>query len=408
MEGIDPQTAELYIARLKSMLGDQWCADQLAAYEEFRAQYSPSDLWSHRLPTVSPIVPLLFQHEYVDQRRIQPNPLDYWYGDPIHYLGELASHIFMFEDFWSKLPNSKGVGNIRYKLSEPSQFHGFMFELLVSADSKLNRYRDYNVEPLFFDPRTTKGGADIVLRKGTEEVAIQCKTRSPFSALDMPFDLFHYLLGCFSRLVQDTTYSYKLSLNLNGKLWISHIEELLKLLSSSMKLGLVIPRHSPDPVYYVEFSRLDIPINGLSNSAISKLLDADRGNLFSGLGGLNPNQRNAITFSRIGLCSISSTTCPSLGEYVIKTVAEAAAEAQVTNPLILTLYLYGYRRLESDLEDPADLDSLKERLDGVFRAHPRIKCVNIASSKQEYANLTSGAKQTRTPYLVINNPHFAA
>ena len=136
IEGVDPQTAELYIARLKSMLGDQWCEEQLAAYEQFRKQYRPSDLWPHRRPTVSPIVPLLSQHEHVNQRRSQPSPLGYWYGDPIHYLKELASSIFMFEEFWSRLPNGNGASNIRYKLTDAGQFNGFVFELLLPTSQR--------------------------------------------------------------------------------------------------------------------------------------------------------------------------------------------------------------------------------------------------------------------------------
>ena len=83
MESIDPKTSELFIGKLRSILGDDWCADQLARYSEFRKNYSPTDMWSHRSPRTPPIVPLLFHHEHVKYRGDQP-PLGHWYGDPIH------------------------------------------------------------------------------------------------------------------------------------------------------------------------------------------------------------------------------------------------------------------------------------------------------------------------------------
>lgn len=135
-EEIKLETSTLHISKLKNILGNDWCADELAKYKGFRERYSPTDLWSHRFPTMSPIVPLLFQYEYPDYRKSQTSPLGHWYGDPIHYLRQLAGSIFMFEDYWSKLPNDRGIDNIRFKLSEPGQFSGFVFEILVAIDSK--------------------------------------------------------------------------------------------------------------------------------------------------------------------------------------------------------------------------------------------------------------------------------
>ena len=112
MEAIDAKTGKLYIEKLESILERDWCDQELEKYREFQEKYSPFGMWSHRHPTTSPIVPLLFQFRHPESRGHQSIPLGYWYGEPILYLVELASSIFSFEEFWSRLPNNRGINNI--------------------------------------------------------------------------------------------------------------------------------------------------------------------------------------------------------------------------------------------------------------------------------------------------------
>lgn len=405
MEGIESKTSELHIRRLKNILGDDWCADQLARYQEFREKYSPPDLWCHRFPTTSPIVPLLFQHEYPNHRKSQARPLGYWYGDPIHYLRQLAGSTFMFEDYWSKLPNDRGIDNIRFKLSEPGQFNGFVFELLVAIDSK-HQYRDYDVEPLFFDSKTEKGGPDIVLRKGAEKIAIQCKAQNPMSASSMSFDVFQYIFGYFYRLVLDSTHSYRLSINLKREFEIGDCHGLLSLLEPAVRSGLQIPEHTRSAAYNVELSRLDVPLSGLSIRAINKMASQDTANLFLEIGGFNPHQERANTVNRIAVCSISARDYKSTENHIIRVVRQAAEEARGNNPLILAIHLYGSTRWEKHLSNPNNQQNLFQKLDSILQSHSRVKYVNIASNRQGYVDFPSGAKIMRTQYLEISNPYF--
>ena len=389
-------------------MGNDWCAVQLAEYKEFKERYSPIGLWSHRFPKTSPLVPLLFQYHYPEHRRKQNVPFGYWYGDPIHTLIQLAGAVCLFENYWTSLPNGIGAPNIKYKLSEAEQFSGFLFELLVAIDSKLYKYRDCQVEPLFFDPRTVEGGADIFIRKGDNEIAIQCKTRSPLSALAMSFDIFQYIFGRFYKLVQDTGHSYKFTMNLNDKFELGDIDDLLTLLNSAIKSGLQIPMHSGDPLYQVELSRLDVPINGISESDIKRLLSRDRANLFCEIGGFNAAQGDATRFNRIAICSVSARQAESLEESVIRIVRQAASETQVSCPLTLAIHFYGQFRFEDYLRNPTNRSRLRRRIDATLKSYPRVKSVNVSSNRQEYASLPSGAQLIRTQYLEIQSRYFEA
>lgn len=408
MEPVDSKKAKLYVQKLESILGNEWCQTQLAEYKEFASKYSPTGLWSHRLPKTSPIVPLLFQYHYPAHGRKQGSPLGYWYGDPIHTLIQLASAICLFEDYWACLPNDMGAFNIKYKLSQADQFNGFLFELLVAIDSKFYKYRDCEVEPIFFDPRTVEGGADIVIHRAESKIAIQCKTRSPLSALNMPFDIFQYIFGCFYRLVQDSGHSYEFTLRLNEKLEAADIDNILALLTSTVRSGLQIPMHSPKSHYQVKLSRMDVPVIGLSESDIQSLLDRDEANLFCEVAGFNPGEGDATRFNRIALCSVSATKVESLEQSIIRILRQAAGQAKVRCPLVLAIHFYGQIRFEDYLRNPTNRNRLRRRIDAILKSYPMIKSINVSSNRQEYASLPSEAQLLRTQYLEIDNSYFRA
>lgn len=406
--GIDNQTSEMHIRELKKILGHEWCKEQLATYMEFRQKYSPASLWSHRPPETSPIVPLLFQHQYPSNLRGQSQPFGYWYGDPIHMLRQLAASIFMFEDYWSQLPNGIGESNIRYRLSNADFFSGFLFELMVAVDCKLYEYKDYNIEPLFFDPRAVVGSPDIVVRKAGNALTFQCKTRNPVSALDMPFEVCQYIFGYFYRLMQDSGHSYILRLRLKHRIQPDQINGILRLLETAVRCGLEIQRQSKESSYDVELLRVEVPTDGLTLTEINNLRNREKANIFLETGCFNPYEKNATAFSGITVCSISGRQHESLEKSIIDIVSQAARDAIGTNPLVIAVHLYKCVEWEEFLGNQSNRDRLEQSLDSLFEVYPRIKYVNVSSNMQEYDLLPSGAQFLRTQYLKISNKLFAS
>jgi hypothetical protein len=404
MEAIDAKAGKSYIGKLENILGRDWCERELDKYREFRKKYSPFGMWSHRHPTTSPIVPLLFQYRHPESREHQAIPLGYWYGEPILYLVELASSIFSFEDFWSKLPNNRGINNIRYKLIYPSQFSGFVYELLVAVGYRSNsKYSGYDIEPLFFDPQTSPGIPDIVLHKDNDEIAIQCKTRSPLSANIMSFEEFQYLFGRFFRLIQDSNNSYRLVLKLKDSLDIGRIDQLSELLRSAIVSNLELPKHSINNFCDVWLRRLNIPISGLTESALKKIIEKDTGNLYAEIGG-SGSKGSAVT--KVAWCSISSSRQKSVAESVTEIVDDAASNAKGKSPLVISVHLYHYIHWESYFNNQNNSRRIEEGLRPVFQAHPRIKSVNISSNRQEFFDFSEKEAMLRTQYVEFPNPFF--
>ena len=104
----------------------------------------------------------------------------------------------------------------------------------------------YQIAPLFFDPRPDGlvGSPDIVIidRDGNE-TGIQCKTKNPSSAVDMTFDVFQYLFGCFLRLVQDNWMSYRLELKLDSAFGMNEANLLLDEISTASRYPRASPWH---------------------------------------------------------------------------------------------------------------------------------------------------------------------
>lgn len=402
MEAIDAKTGKLYIEKLESILGKVWCDQELEEYREFQEKYSPVGMWSYRHPTTSPIVPLLFQYKHPEFREHQGIQLGYWYGEPVLYLVELASSIFSFEEFWSNLPNNRGANNIKYKLTNASQFSGFAYELLVAVGYRY-KYSDYVIEPLFFDPNTSKGIPDIVLRKDDDEITIQCKTRSPSSANIMSFEEFQNFFGHFFKFIQDSNSSYKLSLKIKESLDIERIDQLLELLRSAVVSNLELPKHSISDSCEVRLKRLNIPIRGLTESDLNRIVEKDTGNLYAEIGGAG-SKGSAVT--KVALCSVSANHQKSVEEWVAEIVEDAAKSAQVKSSLVISVHLYHYIHWESYLNNQNNSRRIEGRLSPIFRAHPRIKYVNISSNRQEFFNFSEKETMLRTQYVEFANPFF--
>ena len=404
MEAIDAKTGRMYIEKLENILGKEWCDEELGKYREFQEKYSPFGMWSHRPPMTSPIVPLLFQYKHPESREHQAIPLGYWYGKPILYLVELASSIFSFEEFWSKLPNNRGINNIKYKLTNAFQYSGFVYELLVAVGYRSNNeYSDYNIEPLFFDPETSKGIPDIVLRKDDDEIAIQCKTRSPSSANIMSFEEFQYLFGRFFRLIQDSNNSYRLILKLGENLDIGKIDQLLELLRPAVVSNLELPKYVIDNSCDIWLKRLNIPIRGLTESDLKKIVEKDTGNLYAEIGG-SGSKGSAVT--KVAWCSISANNQKSVAEWVAEIVEDAAKNAKGKSPLVISVHLYHYIHWESYFNNPNNSRRIEERLSPISQAHPRIKHVNISSNRQEFFDFSEKGTMLRTQYVEFSNPFF--
>jgi len=404
MEAIDAKTGKLYIGKLESILGTNWCDQELEKYGEFQEKYSPFGMWSHRHPTTSPIVPLLFQYRHPESRKHQAIPLGYWYGEPILYLVELASSIFSFEEYWARLPSDRGINNIRYKLTHASQFSGFVYELLVAVGYRSNSdYSGYDIEPLFFDPQTSQGIPDIVLRKDNDKIAIQCKTRSPSSANIMSFEEFQYLFGRLFRLIQDSNNSYRLILKLRERLNIGRIDQLIGLFRSAVVSNLELPKHTVDNSCDIWLKRLNIPISGLTESNLKKMVEKDTGNLYAEIGG---SGSKGSTVTKVAWCSISSSHQKSAAEWVAEIVEDSAKNAEGKSPLVISVHLYQYIHWESYLNNPNNLSRIKEGLSPILQAHPRIKYVNISSNRQEFFDFSEEETMLRTQYVEFANPFF--
>lgn len=403
MYPIEPEVSKSRIEKLENILGKEWLESQLAEYRDFREQYSPADLWSHRHPTTSTIVSLLFHYHHGDQAAKRGAPFGHWHGNPLHSLMQIAGAIYFFESYWSAIPGHLLTDHFRRKLSTAEHFNSFLFELLVAIDNS-RRYGGFDVHPLFLDPATAKGGQEIILRKGSEEIDIRCSTISPVAALGMSFDTFQYLFGCFYRLVQDSGYSYKLSMNLKGALESADAEALLDPISEAVRSGFERRSLTKTALHDAELLRLNVPREGLSLAEINGLMARDTGDLLVEIGGGNPGgERKAI---RVAVLSVSAAGYKLFGDQIIEAVGQAAREARPNASLVLAIHLQRYVGWGEYLGNPTHRLELRQKLEGILGRCPTVKYVDISSNRHEFVVLPSDAQRVDTHRLEVTNRHF--
>jgi len=262
------------------------------------------------------------------------------------------------------------------------------------------------VEPLFLDPRAEDGGADILVVNQGLTNCIQCKSRSPLYALDMSFDYFHYLFGCFYRFVQDSGNSYELKIQPKSKLERGIIEELIALLKSAIKSGLHIPLNNENESFSYQLNKLDIPISGISEGRIRKLLDSCKANLFCEVGGFHPIKGDSIEFNRIAILSVSTDPPVSIEDTILNILDKAASEARVKYPLTIAIHFYGMYDFADYLYTSKNSKRLRKRINGVLKSFPGIRSVALSSNVQLLSQQPEGVEQLKTQYLDIKNEYF--
>jgi len=392
------------IDKLEGLLGRKWVASQLDQYRDFRQQRSPVDLWSHRPPTTSPVIPLLFHHhnpQYIQKRH---TPFGHWYGDPVGFLKVLAGDIYSFENYWSLMPKHLLENHFKFKMSNTEEFENFLFELLIAKDCR-RRYQDRDAHFLFFDPAAIKGGPQVVLRRGYDETDVYCRTVRALSPPAMSLDLFQYLFGCFYRLVQDCPYNYKLAVNLRRAPAAADVDDLLALLTTAVQGGTDgVLKDIRDPVFQVELFRLNTPLDGLTSTDVKGLLARDTGNHLVQIGGCNPKGGSKAT--KIAICSVSGGKPKPLGDYIVEALEGAAAHAESVSTIILAVHARRHVGWGDYLADSTTRVRLRQAVEAVLERYPRIRYASIFCNREEFVMLPSDAGRVDIKDLELPNRAF--
>ncbi len=400
MRSIEVEVSSAQVDRLEEFLGKAWVESELAAYEDFREKHSPINLWSHRHPATSPIIPLLYQYHHPDHAGKERVPFGHWYGQPVQTLTQVVGGIFLLEDYWSLIPENLVADNIRYKVSGAEQFNRFILELLVALDVR-QKYKDYRARLLFMDPATARAEPDIELRKGSEEIAVHCRMTGALSHLGMSFDVLQYLFGCFYRLVEDSGYSYRLSINLRERPSTADVDGLVGRFSQAIARGSDVRKVTIGSLCDLELLKLDVPLSGLSLAEINGLLARDPGNLFVQIGGSNPKGEKKAT--RVAVCSVSARLKKSYEDHIVDAISQAATETPATTPLIAAIHLHRYLGWGEYLGDSANRVRLRQTLEKVLEEHPNMRYVNVSSNRQEFVTLPSDAERVDVKDLEVVN-----
>ena len=115
------QSGELTAERLEllaSIIGRDWLEDHLREYQSFRERYSVPSRWWHRSPELSAIIPLAYSAK-PGPRVFLDDPYGVWRGDPTGILARLLASVVEFKGYWGRLPEGRGLNNLRYAFRNP-------------------------------------------------------------------------------------------------------------------------------------------------------------------------------------------------------------------------------------------------------------------------------------------------
>lgn len=392
------------LSELVDIAGSAWMTEQLARYTAFRQAKSPSGHWSHRPPSMSPIVPLVYWGSHEPYVPTNEMPMGYWYGEPKSILGRLATMLSEFSSYWRKLPNNRGLNNIRWFLRSPSRFASFEHEIRTASTYMART--PYQVEPRFFDPSSSPGEPDIALTKDNKRFNVQCKVMDPTKSSDVPFDLFQYLVGCVGRTCQDHgTHGFltvRLDENLTKPLVRHDMDYVVDKVSDILESGNNAAGTALCPGGKLTFkamsSKKSFPPHLWSQTSMWQdgYLFRERRMIPNG-----DERPSAVA------CTIEGGKIPSFESYIYPKLEEAAKEAVKTEPLIICLHLYPPAPVHDYEITPGVQKRVIPALQDFFTRHRHVCLVLISSNAQFPLPVSTTMQTILTPAYEVESQHWS-
>ena len=370
---------------ISCLLGEEWWVDEsLDDYYLFREIWSPANRWHHRLPQVSPVVPLLYWNSRADFEDVEDpyrpyTPMGFWAGHPKEILNRLTEEIRYFEEYWRDLPGDRGTKNLVWALTRPQRFFSLAHELYTAFFFEA---RDrVSVEPFFLDPQSSAGKPDILAHTPDRSFAIQCKSQDPTSARSFPYDLWQYFAGVFHRVVQDSGRSIHFNVNLDGRMDEKQVRKVAKRVSGLVRKGLSTPypwRSKLGKFQLVdlgEFPRVEDLLR-LRMSTFSE--DDPFYDELVRLPSLVPGR------FRCASLSVAGGRGNDVTEVIRKAVTSATKAAKADEPMIIAVHLYH----EIDFAEFPDRPLVQERLipwsNQFFADNPQLAIILLSSNFEAY------------------------
>ena len=392
------------IDELINLLGRKWVEDQVARHSAFKSIHSPRDLWSHRKPKVSPLIPAIYEYEN-EGKSFQQDPLGFWYGDPIVFLAQIAEQVKLFKIYWQGLPNGRGKKNLqKHLLRMPYRFSSFHHELTVATHYV--QHEGFKVTPLFFDPVASKGKPDILIEKNGLQIGIQCKARSPIESAVISFDQFQYFAGRVIRFVEDIGESYEVKIEANEKLTQGDIEKAVVKTKSLLDGGLRIPQAAIYPKFRIHVRDLGVSPPGIPVDAVQQKVQDTPGNLFVVGAGLNKYPNESIV-RNIALISVSGPKGLDFIPWILATARESAKSSPKDIPMWLTLHTFGNFDLEVEIKKGGVGDYFDARLLDILNTYRHIQRILLSSDHENYY-YQGKSINLQTKVMTFDNPYFSS
>lgn len=392
------------IEKLIDLADRSWVDEQVGIHSRFRQENSPRDQWSHRRPETSPLIPLIYEYR-IRKEHNQKFSLGYWFGEPVPILAQVAEQVFLFQYFWDNLPNDRGRVNLRrFLLRRPGRFSSFLHELMVATHYALQE--DIQVVPAFFDPSSSEGEPDIWLHQEQGKIGIQCKSRSPLDALNLPFELFQLVAGLFIRMVEDSEQSFRLDIVAKQKLTGSDADEIGNRLRGMLDSNLYLPYPTKYEKYNLHVRRLNFLGQGISGGKILQLVHETRANNFVMGAGLHCSSTTGPC-ENVALVTVTGTKPLEFIPWIVQTAWEAAGSSPSNVPMILALHLLGSIDF-FNTDGQNVLNDIQRKIGPMFSRYNHIQTVSVSSDYTVYPTSGSEASAAETVRVDYKNPSFVS
>lgn len=375
---------EYWIGKLIALLDTEWVNQQLEQYFQFRSVNSPSQIWSHRSPITSPLVPALFWHKYPGEPS-QQKTLEYWYETPNVFLSRLSYQIYLFQDFWDDFDNDTVRDYlVNSLLQDSSLFPRFHHKLMLATHFKLGT--ELEVIPQFFNPDS--GLMDLVLRTRDDEVGFNCVSYYVGEIFGISCDLVQYLAGVFTRLAQDAQRSCQLNLVVRETLDEQDINSIIAMARTDLASQHYWSKRRVHKKFTMRVRELTVEPTGITSETILRLPTASQERrlvVASGFGWSAAEKK----YDGLAAVYLSADKARSLIPWLLQQIAQGDVFGSSLEEMGLALHIFGGAGWVVGTENAWTQGEMAKRLTKVFSNNPYVRTMVVSSDSQAYLNQTS-------------------
>ncbi|MCK4266824.1 MAG: hypothetical protein KAX31_06050 [Thermoplasmata archaeon] len=235
---------------------------------------------------------------------------------------------------------------------------------------------------------------------------VQCKARNPSVAIRMPYEVFQFFAGSWTRLVVDSGRSYFLFLHVKQKIDIVGARRLLDTIRPLIHTKLTMSERLETDDWDAQLKEIGYGPGRVSPEKLRQMtLSRTTESLYMELESIKRASELSGSPQVVG-CHITGNRRHGIEHYVYSAAERAAKAHSGANPLIVSVNLYQEVDMSEYMNGPSVRAGYEAWSQKFFSRHPGVAMLILSANYDRYLPVGGANIALGTKYLLVESQHW--